>query len=313
MAQALLSKSIFNRPVEDFSPSPVLLFSPDTPLSEVLPVLREDKMGVMAIGSESEIQGIATERDLLNRVDLSAALESIPISSIMTPSPDCLKQGDSVLAAAELMAFRNIRQVPIIYKDNGKVELKCLGIKEVLALALTAFGQEIEKLGPMRDPEEQKVVTDEEGGSFDVVAKTEDGQNALTQAVFHRPIRRVVSADPVIVEMRDSMLVTIEKMRKQRQGAAVVVEFGTSVKGIVTERDFIRKVFGHNLDLADTKISSIMTANPHYLYGQHKVAYAYNNLMTFGYRNILVVNDDKYPVAIVSLLDLLNYLFRKLS
>ncbi len=102
-------------------------------------------------------------------------------------------------------------------------------------------------------------------------------------------------------------------MREGKFGAGVVMEHGTQVKGIITERDFISKVFGQSVRLGDMRVGDIMTRDPHYLLDHHKVAYAYNNMMKFGYRNMLVLNDDKFPIAVITLLDLLNYLFRKLN
>ena len=51
-----------------------------------------------------------------------------------------------------------------------------------------------------------------------------------------------------------------------------------------------------------------MTENPHCLTPNHLLAYAINNMFALNCRNIPLVDEDGFPVAILTLQDLLNYI-----
>lgn len=69
------------------------------------------------------------------------------------------------------------------------------------------------------------------------------------------------------------------------------------------------KIFGKiRLDEGPVPVKDFMTRNPHTLLSKHFIAYAINNMFTFHYRNIVVVDEDRVPVAVVGLLDIFKYL-----
>jgi CBS domain containing-hemolysin-like protein len=50
-----------------------------------------------------------------------------------------------------------------------------------------------------------------------------------------------------------------------------------------------------------------MTKNPECLLSRHILSYAINNMLEGGYRNVVVVNEDRQPESVLSMLDIFKY------
>ena len=92
-----------------------------------------------------------------------------------------------------------------------------------------------------------------------------------------------------------------------------IPEYETIVKGIVTERDLLLKAY-HQFDVIESNppISNFMTENPHCLFTGHIFAHAINNMFEGHYRHIVLVNEEKFPLGIISLQDMLMFLKEKI-
>jgi len=75
--------------------------------------------------------------------------------------------------------------------------------------------------------------------------------------------------------------------------------------GILTERDILLKVTGKGYDLDLTTIDEFITPNPESVTSDDPVAYALNKMYVGGFRNVPVVNDELYPIGIVSISDII--------
>lgn len=118
--ETLLEKSIFVRPLLHLNPRPAECVELQTSLGEVIKRLKSRNVGcVLVTGNGSELAGIFTERDVLYKVaGLIHKLESIPIESLMTPSPSTLKPSDPISHALHLMGLHGFRHVPLIDEDG---------------------------------------------------------------------------------------------------------------------------------------------------------------------------------------------------
>ena len=66
------------------------------------------------IAEGDDFQGIFTERDVLHRLGKEEIdLDDIEIKNVMTPSPEVLKETDSIAFALNMMAMGNFRHVPV--------------------------------------------------------------------------------------------------------------------------------------------------------------------------------------------------------
>ena len=77
----------------------------------------KQQTGSLVVLDGDELIGIITERDIMKAVARGDDLDSTPISAVMTRAVITVAPGDSVEAAAEHMATRWIRHLPVL--DGG--------------------------------------------------------------------------------------------------------------------------------------------------------------------------------------------------
>jgi CBS domain-containing protein len=99
----------------------------ETPVREVLRRMKEDASSCALVMDEGGLVGIFTEHDVLCK--LAPAEESVlaaPISELMTPHPEVLKETDSVATALNKMAVGRYRNLPV-EREDGSYKLMSIG------------------------------------------------------------------------------------------------------------------------------------------------------------------------------------------
>ena len=76
--------------------------------------------------------------------------------------------------------------------------------------------------------------------------------------------------------------------------------------GILTERDILLKVTGNSFDLNLVTVDEIMTENPDTLSPENPLAYALNKMHVGGFRHVPIVDDDRKPVGLVSISNIIS-------
>jgi CBS domain-containing protein len=96
-----------------------------------LAILRmlEENVGAVAVCEGPRLVGIFTERDVLRLSGEGADLDAVRVDDVMTRSVLSVSPDDDIRAAAELMAVRKIRHVPVVQDGNF---LGMVGIRDVL-------------------------------------------------------------------------------------------------------------------------------------------------------------------------------------
>jgi CBS domain-containing protein len=89
--------------------------------------------------------------------------------------------------------------------------------------------------------------------------------------------------------------------------ASVVVGTEAPFEGIFTERDFLYKVAGKDVDLDNTQVGELMTPNPATVSSHSPIAVALNHMSAIGVRHVPVERDGRL-VEILSVQDILEYL-----
>ncbi len=105
---------ILAAPLQALEPAPILRVEKDTPLSEALSQMREERHGSVLVLDDGEMAGIFTERDVLMKVvGRGIDPEKTPIGAVMTAHPETLRASDPLAFAIHLMAVRGFRHVPV--------------------------------------------------------------------------------------------------------------------------------------------------------------------------------------------------------
>ncbi len=110
----------------------------------------------------------------------------------------------------------------------------------------------------------------------------------------------------------DTAFTAIKAMSEKNYGAAVVISADRKPLGIVTERDFMRRLLNKELDQKNTKLSAIMTSDL-------KLAKADDDLLDWlrqmsneRFRHLPVVDDAGTLIGIMSQGDFVSYTWPEL-
>ncbi|HEV7843203.1 MAG TPA: CBS domain-containing protein [Pyrinomonadaceae bacterium] len=129
-ATAGLVRSVMEDDLRKLMEDATLSVHSSTPVREVIRRMKEDASSCALVVDDDKLAGIFTEHDVLCK--LTAAKEDAldaPISELMTPHPDALKETDSVAAALNKMAVGRFRNVPVQTEDGS---YKLMSIRHVL-------------------------------------------------------------------------------------------------------------------------------------------------------------------------------------
>ena len=141
------------------------------------------------------------------------------------------------------------------------------------------------------------------------IANEQDGkaEKVLSSKTFELPLGDLKTPEAITVERGVPVKEVIGIMQENRIGSVLVVEEGFLV-GIVTERDILMKVAGKNLNLETTLVDQVMTEDPLALMPKDMIAYVMNNMHVGGYRHVPVVDENRHPVSIISIKDIMSFI-----
>ncbi|RZP23764.1 CBS domain-containing protein [bacterium] len=119
------------------------------------------------------------------------------------------------------------------------------------------------------------------------------------------PISDFDLREPLIIELGTCLENVLENMQKTNHNCVLTLS-NERLNGILTERDILLKVTGKGYDLQLTTIDEFITPNPEYVSPEDPLAYALNKMYVGGFRNVPVVNDEMYPIGIISISDIIS-------
>ena len=107
----------------------VIWVKPTESLRRASQRMRETSVGSVAVLVDGALEGILTERDILNAVVSFADFDRDPVSNWMTDDPDSLGPEMGVDEAANWMLATGYRHLPVV---DGRNVLGVISIKDVL-------------------------------------------------------------------------------------------------------------------------------------------------------------------------------------
>jgi len=118
--------------VEHGFPQQPVTVAPQTPVRDVLKVMKEHATGSILVCQDETLEGIFTERDALKILALGQSLDG-PVSEVMSRRPVTIGAGGTVGEAITIMSRGGYRRIPIV-DENGRATglLKVSGILHYL-------------------------------------------------------------------------------------------------------------------------------------------------------------------------------------
>ena len=110
---------------------------------------------------------------------------------------------------------------------------------------------------------------------------------------------------PLIIELGTSLENVLATMQETKNNCILTLE-DEKLGGILTERDILLKVTGQGYDFELSTIDEFITLNPEYVSPEDPLAYALNKMHVGGFRNVPIVNDEMYPIGIISISDIIS-------
>ena len=124
----------------------------------------------------------------------------------------------------------------------------------------------------------------------------------------------LLNPPPAITILDESSIEEAIKLFQQhRIGALAVTDIKGKLTGIFTERDVVLKVCLSDIKIAAAPISELMTCNPQTAQMTTTMSFALNMMTQGGYRNIPIVDETGFPLAMVSVKDVVDYLVHALT
>ena len=277
--------------------------SKESTVEEVMKSLRDGALGSILIGNDNNLEGVITERDFLFKISLEYdEVKNSPIEKFMTTNPYSLSSEDSIIDVISLMCNKEFRHIPVRFDGSFKI----ISVTDLISFFLGHFSEELERHGT-------KIKWSRDGVYLQEFVHYDDSEvqdDAINSRIFETPLRKIMFRDALHCSAKNTLRDAIISLRESKKGSALIMSFETELKGIISERDLLRKVYGQ-VDIDKEKVEDFMTEDPHKLLEQDLIAVAINNMSKYKYRSVIVANQGGYPISIVSILDILKYMSSK--
>ncbi|MEW5978514.1 MAG: CBS domain-containing protein [Acidobacteriota bacterium] len=128
--QSGFQKRLMEDPVSVLKPVIALSVSPDSSVGKAIGVMRDSRVGCVAVIDGNRLIGILSERDVVNKIGLDKKLlNRSSVREVMTPTPVTLTPEESIRVAVHHMSVGGFRHIPIV-EDNQPVRM--ISIRDVL-------------------------------------------------------------------------------------------------------------------------------------------------------------------------------------
>lgn len=241
-------------------------------------LMNQHHVGSLVVKSERKVLGIVTEKDILTKAIAGNTSLDSPVERIMTKKIITADQKTSVFEAARVMTHYHLRR--LIVRGEGKVK-GVLTVKDILRM----WSQEMES------------------DLINQVPKFKELRNA-GKTIPHLVVRTWYSGK-VVTLPKDKTLSEVAKLMYMGNIGAVIVSDPDAIQnqglyGIITERDFIRKVLSQKLSLEE-KAKKIATPGEISIDADASLIKAISLMNLKGIRH-LVVRDAKEHDEVIGVL-----------
>jgi len=128
----------------------------NTPVKEAASIMSRLRIGAVVVGSAENIQGIVSERDIMNKIVASGlSPDDTTVGQIMTRNIITIDQNQDEDVAMRIMEEKAIRHLPVVDTNGNCVGM--LGIRDLMRSVVEQLENENESLS-------QYIMADGPGG-----------------------------------------------------------------------------------------------------------------------------------------------------
>jgi len=158
-----LRSSLEREQISALQLGPAIAVPESASLKEAVENLQKHHIGcVLVSGPDGTLQGIFTERDLLNRVaGRKLDWSECRVADFMTRDPETLRPDDLIVWALNLMHMGGYRHVPLVDAENHPVGV--VSVKDIVELIIQLMPAAVLNLPP--DPHRAPSNDEDPGGT----------------------------------------------------------------------------------------------------------------------------------------------------
>lgn len=106
----------------------VITITPGSSVRELLALLQQHKIGALVVSTDgSAINGIVSERDIVQAIARNEAVLSEPVSAIMTSEVYCAPPSASIDDLMGVMTSKRVRHIPVADEDGLLMGIVSIG------------------------------------------------------------------------------------------------------------------------------------------------------------------------------------------
>jgi len=129
--------------------------------------------------------------------------------------------------------------------------------------------------------------------------------------LLREPLTALPSKPAVTLAMNASVTEAVRVMQREHCGCVLITDGDapdSKLTGIFTERDVLFRIVDKGRNPAALPVGEVMTANPEVLPVRANIAYVLNKMSVGGFRHIPVVDDERRPILVISVRDVVHFL-----
>ncbi|MEM2932643.1 MAG: CBS domain-containing protein [Candidatus Pacearchaeota archaeon] len=133
--------------------------SPDTSLIEAVKIMVKAKTGSIVVRTKNKLEGIITERDVLNIVAKKHSLEGLKAKDVMAKKLVTISPAKDVYDALLLMRKKYKRRLPVV---EGKALVGIITVRDIIKIFPSLFDVWAEAIRVKEESEKLKKIGKEE-------------------------------------------------------------------------------------------------------------------------------------------------------
>jgi CBS domain-containing protein len=135
-----LEQAISRHAIGVLCPKPPLTIGPQQPVSTAIETMSQQNVGcLLVVDDNSDLIGIFTERDVLNRFSSDRNRLADPVGDFMTPTPVTVSQDDSIAYALHAMDLGGYRHLPVVDQDDRPTGI--ISVRDILSFLCIRFAE----------------------------------------------------------------------------------------------------------------------------------------------------------------------------
>jgi len=114
--------------------------------------------------------------------------------------------------------------------------------------------------------------------------------------------------EPILLHEERAISDAIHLLKNNKIGCVILTNSNNELTGIFTERDVLLKIAFNGISIKTTPVKDVMTKNPETIQMTDSVAHGLYKMSNGGFRHLPIVVENRIPVGIISVKDIIDYI-----